>query len=582
MRKHKHQKTYRGESGIASIFIVLILMTVVGLISVGFSRLMNRELRQAVDRQLSAEAYYAAESGVNDAREYLSANAGNNFTGCTDWPASGNSYFVDSGNISEDKVSRYSCVTVNTQPTELDYSIPAGETRVFKLGGTSLADISKLYIGWENHRDSSASQPQPLGTMTSGQGQLPQDGSVPAGGTGVLQVGVYPNMDGSSKCSGTSAILTSSSTDSTNLALECASHSYFLYPNSPSGKPNTVDYQDNNTNGKTIPGNCSLPATPPPTSLTNATSRYCNSVITNLYNISPSSDDNHASAYYLRITAFYKTIDISIQATNNDSPTPKSLPIADVQGIIDVTGVGSDVLKRIQSRIPLQNTYPTAYGIQSMQSICKLFRQPVEDPGQYGGAEQDSSMGTYGTDGACTMPSGSNRIVNEGLPGVDITPPQINFWADKYDLSVGEGTTMHWRTTNAVSCDASGSWSGSPTVNGDAGTGPLNGIGSYTYTITCVNSSNISDQRSITITVNNNPPPCSTTAGGYDAGGGMWYLTGGGSGCEYYRDSVVGWNGGFGAFGPVPTDATCHYQYGGADPWGLYAESHWSAPGVPC
>src|SRR4051794_36665296 len=93
----------KDESGIISLIIVAILSVVMALVAVGFAKLTDRELTQASDRELSAQAFYAAEAGINDARAYLKAcDPANNpsgtcdFTGCTNWPALGNSYFVSS------------------------------------------------------------------------------------------------------------------------------------------------------------------------------------------------------------------------------------------------------------------------------------------------------------------------------------------------------------------------------------------------------------------------------------------------------------------------------------------------------
>src|ERR1039458_10050844 len=55
------------QSGFASIVIASVIILVLSLITVGFAQLMQREQRSALDRQLSSQAYYAAESGINDA-----------------------------------------------------------------------------------------------------------------------------------------------------------------------------------------------------------------------------------------------------------------------------------------------------------------------------------------------------------------------------------------------------------------------------------------------------------------------------------------------------------------------------------
>src|SRR3954464_6641054 len=53
------------EAGMASFLIVMILMLVITLIVIGFAQVTRRNSREALDRQLSSQAFYAAESGVN-------------------------------------------------------------------------------------------------------------------------------------------------------------------------------------------------------------------------------------------------------------------------------------------------------------------------------------------------------------------------------------------------------------------------------------------------------------------------------------------------------------------------------------
>jgi hypothetical protein len=68
--EQQHQSRLAGlrrEGGFVSIIVCMIIMTILSLITIGFAQIMAREQRQALDRQLSSQAFYAAESGVNDA-----------------------------------------------------------------------------------------------------------------------------------------------------------------------------------------------------------------------------------------------------------------------------------------------------------------------------------------------------------------------------------------------------------------------------------------------------------------------------------------------------------------------------------
>ena len=68
------QRQAKDERGMVAIMIAMFLMIILSLITLGFLRLMQREQRQALDNSLSTQAYYAAESGINDAVKAARAN----------------------------------------------------------------------------------------------------------------------------------------------------------------------------------------------------------------------------------------------------------------------------------------------------------------------------------------------------------------------------------------------------------------------------------------------------------------------------------------------------------------------------
>src|ERR1700752_1316530 len=107
------------QRGLASIVIVFTLIIVVALISLGFSRLMNRALQTSVNNQLSAAADFAAQSGVNDAAAYVQANPATRITDCEEQLTdTGGLKFAGQAvaDLSGDKVVRYTCVLVEPEP----------------------------------------------------------------------------------------------------------------------------------------------------------------------------------------------------------------------------------------------------------------------------------------------------------------------------------------------------------------------------------------------------------------------------------------------------------------------------------
>lgn len=67
-----------------------------------------------------------------------------------------------------------------------------------------------------------------------------------------------------------------------------------------------------------------------------------------------------------------------------------------------------------------------------------------------------------------------------GDPG---EPPMVQFSASDDTVDAGGSTTLTWNSDGAISCQASGGWTGSRDVQGSSAVGPLNA--STTFTLTC-------------------------------------------------------------------------------------------------
>ncbi len=522
-------KYTRTESGVASIFVVMTLMTLLALISLGFSTLMNREVRQSLDRQLSTAAQYAAESGVNDARRYLEDPLGGTaINGCETPPTpAANLDFVQGGDISGDGTFKYTCVIVNPTPKELIYEVAAGHTKVIKLSGVTLGSLSKLYFGWQNN-SVYQDDPSPLG----GYGNLPQHGAVTQDMTGLLKVGIVPMVGdcndtdsrhgpGSRKDFYAKAL----TTNTADAITQCASRTYYMYPSAGSGalpscgygslsaSDGCVRYNTANDDGGTVPGNCLNPIRKAETTYKNqANPSYCQTVVANLLPVVNFGGPGTANAYYLRLTAVYKPLRIFIQATDN-SPLPKTLAISNAEGVIDITGTANDIVRRVQVRAPLQDDgYQLDFGLQSMESICKLFRNDVPQPGIYDNPHLDLDAGPYNTDANqsnCEWPRGSNNIDNGGSPGLALTaPPSVHISASPPNVNSGGSTTLTWNSTDADDgCTGTNFSTGAgDTRNGTAVGGPLSA--NTTFTVTCTGPSGTASDH---VDVSVNPALCTDT-----------------------------------------------------------------------
>jgi hypothetical protein len=117
-----------------------------------------------------------------------------------------------------------------------------------------------------------------------------------------------------------------------------------------------------------------------------------------------------------------------------------------------------------------------------------------------------TTPGTYDYHIACG--NGSPPVTADA--SVVVIPPSIILYPSNTDLRLGQGLEMRWSSL-ANSCTTGGGmpndgWSGTQFAGGNGFVSffPAN-LGSYTYTLNCVQGA-ISAQASVTVTVENNPP----------------------------------------------------------------------------
>jgi len=118
--------TRKTENGFVSIIAATTIMILVSLIVIGFSVLMQREQRQSLDRQLSTQAYYAAETGVNDVYQLLRDNPDSiplekNECDVSD-PTEPWNDGVISGTGDNAEVVSYSCLRYDRTPVDLVFT----------------------------------------------------------------------------------------------------------------------------------------------------------------------------------------------------------------------------------------------------------------------------------------------------------------------------------------------------------------------------------------------------------------------------------------------------------------------------
>ncbi len=319
--------------------VTMFIMILLTLIVLGFAHISRREQRQSLDTQLNTQAFYAAESGINDAitklkalsltdptgilqTNYTECNPPNSFASSTN--AKLNSE-VDGTNIT------YSCLLVNPKPASLVYGNIDQVPHVIPIVAAT-GNISTITINWQA-KDGTADFNCP---GSGGYPDLAPAGSSPGDwtcATGLLRADIVP-VDTVSRG-----------------VLNANLRTLFLYP-----RPNPpASYTIGSATGQIVGAKCSVAATP----------RYCG--------VSLDVTTFGSGKFYMRLSSLYKASSVVITAQNG-AATPVELTGA--QAVIDSTGKANDILRRVQVRVSLNalgnGPFPSA-AIQSGDTICKLL-----------------------------------------------------------------------------------------------------------------------------------------------------------------------------------------------------------------
>jgi hypothetical protein len=100
---HKKNTLNNDQTGFVAFFVTIMVMIIFGVLILSFSQISNREGVSALNRNLSTNALYAAESGINDAYTYersiygSSSSSGSSGTQVFSYSGNDQSYTVPSG-----------------------------------------------------------------------------------------------------------------------------------------------------------------------------------------------------------------------------------------------------------------------------------------------------------------------------------------------------------------------------------------------------------------------------------------------------------------------------------------------------
>ncbi|MFO0781876.1 MAG: pilus assembly PilX N-terminal domain-containing protein [Candidatus Saccharimonadales bacterium] len=322
------------ENGFASMTIAIVLIIVLALTTIGFAQLVRREQQSALNKQLGAQAVYAAETGINDITKYLNAYP------ATEVDTDGEC--MDSGDLSASNANpiidsakdiAYTCVIVDSSPDNLESTIGANESWAKVIRFTNAPGDFNLTIQWTSTTNSNSPKDNteignfyPKGTGTGRWGAAPA----------VLQVSLTPLVAGAGRD-----------------VLEDKTFNTYLYPVT-SGSSNSVTYKSRSSDterAKVIGGIC------------DAAGKNCTSTIT-VPNSSTGMGASSDGPYLLRILSYYDGSVVTIGTTADG--------FKNTQALIDVTGKARNVLKRMQVHVPLNgDRYDLPnYALES-KNICK-------------------------------------------------------------------------------------------------------------------------------------------------------------------------------------------------------------------
>jgi Tfp pilus assembly protein PilX len=303
------------EQGFASIVIALVIIIVLALLTVGFAQLARREQQSALTKQLSSQAFFAAESGINDVIKALPTLLLANAATPIDKNRCLSSAYLPRENLNAGTGVSYSCVLLNLQPPSLVYSeVGSGSTRNTTFSTTSAIDSIK--VNWSSATNKTTFRPN----LASGfSPNTPANWNSPA----VVQISLTPLGSGGLS----------------RAALTNGTFTAYLYPTTGGG---TVTYNPSSNQGPIVAGNCS-PAT-----------FVCSVTINGV--------PGGAGYYYLmRIVNYYDTSNISVNEAKS-SATGATYNFVNGQAQIDSTGRARTVLKRMQVRVSLTGNSSSGAG----------------------------------------------------------------------------------------------------------------------------------------------------------------------------------------------------------------------------
>lgn len=350
IRLHDRTKLTQAQEGVVSLLVTMVLMIVISLIALGFAQVARRNQGEEIDQQLSTQAFYAAESGVNDATQIVSTYSTSpyNYTAseltranCAGPTSDGYQGIYTSLNTNNSLSTTngqnisYTCVLINPDPGAIQTQVGT-TSKIIPINAATATNINQIKLTWstEQQGDTGAANACPATA------QLPTAAAFDTCGMGVLRVDLVP-------------VDNAAPTNATTFAKETLT--FFAVPMRPTapGSIGTVNYEGANSstaNPDNIVG-VACGNTTPNCSVTINTAAYAH------------------QAYELRVSSEYENSGLTITANNG------TLGLTGAQVVVDATGKAQDVVRRIQVYVPIGivSNQLSDYAIESTDSLCKRY-----------------------------------------------------------------------------------------------------------------------------------------------------------------------------------------------------------------
>lgn len=315
------------QAGVVSLMVTLVMMIVITLIVLGFAEIARNEQRSSLDDQLSTQAYYAAESGVNDARAVINQTVAGGGTPQDKNSCAPDATYTASGVVDASHNASYTCLQVDTHPAALTYSIGYDSTIVPLLSAGGV--FKQFDLSWATPGDGSAcpvsGSPATFTTVSSWNCPAP-----------VVRVDLLDANGALSRANWGNVTAT-----------------IFFVPFYSGSVANVGTISDR---GAARGAQCSG------TSTVTCKASICNNV--------SCAGSLGGTNYYARITTMYVQNNVTLSLTAGGTK------FSGAQAVIDATGKAQDVLRRVRVAADLTdaNVYAApSGGLVSADSVCKRF-----------------------------------------------------------------------------------------------------------------------------------------------------------------------------------------------------------------